>query len=70
MKKLYNFWLLPYSNFCQNENLPYSSMNGSIITAKQWAENLLKINAYANEVVFKSENGRKEYRTIRGQEND
>ena len=45
-------------------------MNGSIITAKQWAENLLKINAYANEVVFKSENGRKEYRTIRGQEND
>ena len=42
-------------------------MNGSIITAKQWAENLLRMNAWADEVIFKSENGRKEYRIIREQ---
>ena len=67
MKKLYNFWLLPYSKFCQDNSHPYSSIEGSIITAKQWAENLLRINTGADEVIFKSKNGKKEYQTIREQ---
>ena len=66
MKKLYNFWLYPYSRFCQSKNLPYSSIEGSIIIAIQWAEILLEHNQQANKAIFKSENGRKEYQIIRG----
>ena len=68
MKKLYNFWIFPCSNFCQDNNNPYSSIEGSITGAKQWAEILLKHNARANKVIFKSENGRKEYQIIRGKQ--
>jgi hypothetical protein len=60
--KRFNFIIIPsYSGFNAWEN-PLSSMYVTLTKAWKWAELLLNINFNADAVIFKAENGRKEYR--------
>ncbi len=63
MKKEYNFIVLPYSenlNF-DLQNNPFSSIDGTLELAWQWAKNLIKFNPVCTRVIFQSVNGRKIY---------
>ena len=62
MKYLYNFWILPISEYHgqSNEN-PYSAIDGTLKHAKNWAKFLLEHHPRATGINFKSENGWKTY---------
>jgi hypothetical protein len=67
MKKNYNFWFAENTEY--NANNPYSSITGTLNTAKYWGNRLLDYHNKYNTVYFMSENGRKIYSIVKDMQN-
>lgn len=58
MQKDYEFWLLPYNEFHQSPEQPYSGIHGTLNTVKNWCEELFWTNHNATAIQYKSVGGR------------